>query len=70
MRRFVNDTSRNRVDPAGNRLILSPIFQWYADDFGGQEKLADYVDRYHAQSTRGFKVSFTDYSWALNITDD
>ena len=70
MRRFVNDTSRNRVDPAGNRLILSSIFQWYADDFGGQEKLADYVARYHAQSTRGFEVSFSNYSWALNITDD
>lgn len=70
MRRFVNDTSRNRVDPAGNRLILSPIFQWYADDFGGQAKLADYVDRYHPESIQGFEVSFTDYSWALNITDD
>jgi len=70
MRRFVNDASRNRVDLAGNRLILSPIFQWYADDFGGQAQLADYVDRYHAESTRGFEISFTDYSWALNITDD
>jgi len=51
-------------------LHLSQVFNWYADDFGGQAKLADYVDRYHAQSTRGFKVSFIDYSWDLNITDN
>lgn len=70
MRRFINDTSRNRIDPTNHRLILSSIFQWYAGDFGGQEKLADYVDRYHAESTQGFDVSFSDYSWALNITND
>ena len=70
MRRFVNDTSRNRVDLPGKRLILSSIFQWYAEDFGGQAKLADYVNRYHAQSTRGFEVSFANYSWDLNITTD
>jgi len=68
MRRFVTDHSRNQVDRRGKKLRLSPIFQWYADDFGGEANLAAYVDRYHPDEVSGFSVSFLDYSWELNDT--
>jgi hypothetical protein len=67
MRRFVNDASRNKIDAAGRRLQLSPIFQWYADDFGGRDALAAWVNRYTDIDVAGFEVSFLEYSWELNI---
>ena len=32
-RSFVRDAERNRMDQVGQKLYLSRIFQWYADDF-------------------------------------
>lgn len=31
--RFVNDSSRNVIDPEGKKVKLSKIFKWYAKDF-------------------------------------
>lgn len=68
MRRFVNDPGRNRIDTAARELRLSRIFKWYADDFGGAARIADYVNRYTAADVAGFTVSFLPYSWELNET--
>jgi hypothetical protein len=67
MRRFVTDATRNRVDHKRRTLHLSRIFDWYADDFGGRDNLAQYVDRYHPDDVAGYKVEFIDYSWELNL---
>lgn len=67
MRRFVNDPFRNKIDVEARKLQLSSIFKWYATDFGGEDRLAAYVDRYTDADVRGFAVSFLDYSWQLNI---
>jgi len=66
MRRFVNDPARNRVDHRAKMLSLSQIFEWYADDFGGRERLASYVGRYVAGEVAGYSVEFLEYDWALN----
>jgi len=67
MKRFVNDPNRNRIDRAGKRLILSKIFEWNADDFGGKDKLPAYLSKYaEGGSVEGFSVSFSDYNWSLN----
>jgi hypothetical protein len=65
MRRFVNDAARNQIKK--RRLVLSKIFEWYADDFGGLDSLAAYVDRYTDADVSGSKVAFQDYSWELNL---
>lgn len=32
-REFVNDDTKNQIDPAGKKVILSRLFKWYGDDF-------------------------------------
>ncbi len=41
MRRFLSDRTRNRFDPQTKTLLLSQLFDWYADDFrkGGKSFL-------------------------------
>jgi len=79
--RFMADRSRNRWNPARQRLELSRIFDWYGEDFrlGHQgidtlatfvarhaERLADApADRERLRSGR-FERAFLDYDWALN----
>jgi hypothetical protein len=67
MRRFVNDPSRNVIDRTNRKLILSKVFEWYADDFGGKDAIAGYVSKYvEGGSVEGFAVSFMGYDWSLN----
>jgi hypothetical protein len=66
MKRFVLDRSRNPIHDEKKELKLSKIFEWYADDFGGREKLAEYVGRIAGEDYSGYTVSFVEYSWALN----
>lgn len=69
MRHFINDPNRNTIDPAGKRLVLSKIFEWYADDFGGKGNLAEYIDEFTPMRTADYAISFRDYDWKLNIAD-
>ncbi len=66
MRRFLTDVTNNRVDHTTKKLRLSQIFEWYADDFGGKARLAEYVSRYRPDSVAGYSVVFIPYSWELN----
>lgn len=67
MRRFINDPSRNLIDPRKKRLTLSRIFDWFADDFGGRDEVARYVARYTDADVSRYSISFLEYSWELNI---
>ena len=60
------------VSLQGNRLKLSKIYQWYADDFGESEQdllahLAQYAKPALAQRLQSFtgKIGY-DYDWSLN----
>jgi len=74
-RRFLREApDRHRVDVAGRRVSLSPIFDWYGEDFGGSAAaigrfVAHYfpagAERTLLESGR-FELSFTRYDWALN----
>ncbi len=76
-RGFVNTTTE--VTQSGNGRIqvgLSPIFKWYAADFGGREGVLDFVLRYLAneadreqvaRSRAKVKLEWTRYDWSLNI---
>lgn len=68
MRRFVTDTSRNRVATNKKLAELSRIFDWYAEDFGGPAGVLTYIDGYHPADLTGYRVNFLDYSWHLNDT--
>jgi hypothetical protein len=68
MRRFVRDSTRNRVDDSARTLHLSSIFDWYAEDFGGQDALSHYVSKYLGRDVSDYAVVFLPYDWTLNAT--
>ncbi len=66
MRRFLGDPTRNQIDRTSRTLRLSRIFDWYAADFGGPDRLAAYVARSAGADVAAFAVEFLPYSWELN----
>jgi uncharacterized membrane protein YdjX (TVP38/TMEM64 family) len=73
-RRFLAQSSKNRVDVATRTVYASPIFVWYQVDFGGSTAgvgtfWARYVSDPAAKAllTSGdFTLKQTDYDWTLN----
>ncbi len=65
---------KNRVDVATGMVYLSPVFDWFKDDFGGSDAalgrfLAQYQSRPAAKrllEQGRFQVRFTSYDWSLN----
>ncbi|MDW7709237.1 MAG: DUF547 domain-containing protein [Deferrisomatales bacterium] len=73
-RSFVNSSEVLAV-PEERRLLLSEIFRWYAEDFGGRVGILDFLHDYLADETgRRFlrenagslKIEYLDYDWNLN----
>ena len=79
--RFVGDRSRNRWNPATQKLEVSKIFDWYGEDFRlghrGIASLAGFFGRYadlladspvDRERVRAGKaaIGFLDYDWKLN----
>ena len=68
-RRFVADSTRNRVDPDGT-LRLSMIFKWYRDDFKkAAGSVVAFVARYLPEGRTippGAKIDHLEYDWSLN----
>jgi hypothetical protein len=62
------------VDRVGSALRISPIFEWFEDDFGGRAEVLVFVARYAPRADaawireQGFdvKVDYFDYDWRLN----
>jgi hypothetical protein len=71
MRAFVNDPTRNRIDPAKKELAVSEIFKWFAEDFERAAKsVKEYLVRYTPAEKHDFirsaKLRYLDYDWDLN----
>ena len=71
-RTFLTTPEKNRADIAEKKLLLSPIFKWYRDDFEtGSQSLAAFVAPYMSGADSQadlecFDIAFTDYDWSLN----
>ena len=76
---FLSDRIKNGMNLATNRLVLSPIFDWYTEDFGLPERQGElaYLSRYadslgldddavRALNEGSIKIEWSDYDWALN----
>jgi len=74
--RFLSDRTRNRADPDSGELVLSPIFDWYRDDFAGGD-LPRFLARFAAAlvldererrrfAEREWDIELGDYDWRLN----
>ncbi len=61
-RKFIRDVRFNRIAP--NRLEVSRIFEWYADDFGD---VRAFLSRYSGIDIAPDAVlTFAEYDWRLN----
>ncbi|MBI3767249.1 MAG: DUF547 domain-containing protein [Deltaproteobacteria bacterium] len=72
-RRFINDPTRNVIDPARGIVRLSAIFDWFGEDFAAAAGSAQaFVSRYVATDAerellrRQDTLTFLDYDWTLN----
>lgn len=65
VKRFINDTSRNRI--GATEIEISEIFKWYADDFKSKGSIIDYLNQYSAVKINAdAKVSYLSYNWKIN----
>ncbi|HVO23218.1 MAG TPA: DUF547 domain-containing protein [Candidatus Margulisiibacteriota bacterium] len=69
-RRFLDDPSRNRIDPVSGTVTLSQIFKWFSDDFtrGGTlaDVLAPYLTAEQVRLLQTKKPTYLDYDWTMN----
>jgi hypothetical protein len=65
---FLKDRSKNRYDPEKNRLVLSPIFDWFASDFQKHSgSVLEFVKPYFPiQDPGSTKIEYSNYDWLLN----
>ncbi len=64
----------NRVDASARRVVLSPIFDWFKEDFGGSpDAIGRFVARYFPPGSERsllesgrFVLTFSEYDWRLN----
>ncbi len=78
-RLFLRDSpEKNSVDTAEETVWVSPILVWYRDDFGGNDQaLGRFLGRYWPDGPEKallesgrFRLSETEYDWALNSARD
>ena len=72
-RRWVNDTSRNRVERAAGKLVLSKIFDWYRPDFESVGGAAGFMKQYIANPDLrawlgggDYQIEYMRFDWGLN----
>ncbi|MCA9566191.1 MAG: DUF547 domain-containing protein [Myxococcales bacterium] len=63
-RAFVNDPAHVQVMEDGT-VAVSSIFQWYAEDFGGEAGVLPFVHRYNGLVPAEGKVTYKEYDWTL-----
>jgi hypothetical protein len=72
-RKFLKDSSKNRLDAKSKTLYLSSIFDWFKADFVGKSgSVEKFIAPFMSGSDRpivekgGLTVKSTEYSWSLN----
>ncbi|WP_105902278.1 DUF547 domain-containing protein [Vibrio gangliei] len=64
---FLHSDKGVKID--AQQLQLSSIFKWYAEDFGGEQQLLNYLTQFHPEIAKSNKKPSYDYDWALNQTE-
>ncbi len=67
-RLFLMDSDKNSIDLRNKVLLLSPIFDWFKEDFILQSgSVIEFVSPYFDNKvTREYSIEYTNYNWALN----
>ena len=62
---FINNSKYNSLSEKS--IEISQIFNWYAGDFGGSDKVLSYIKKYsETDISSSAKVKFKQYNWNLN----
>lgn len=62
---FINNSKHNTI--SAKTIEASQIFNWYAGDFGGSDKIVSYFQKYsNTEIKNNAKVKFKEYDWKLN----
>ncbi|CAA6809785.1 MAG: Unknown protein [uncultured Aureispira sp.] len=65
VRAFINNPKHNTISI--KNLEASQIFDWYAGDFGGSDKVVAYFQKYSTTELQDNpKVRYREYNWKLN----
>ncbi len=62
-RQFLNDPTKNKIEEKSGKL--SPIFDWFIDDFGGKEGLREKLNKW-AGASKDIRIDFKNYNWKSN----
>ncbi len=54
------------IDEANKTVKVSKIFQWYEEDFGGNEAIKDLISNQRNIDVRAFTLNYLPYDWRLN----
>jgi len=74
-RAFLSDANRNRYDKASKTIYISKMFDWYKEDFGGNNAgIRSFVSKYMTRDPKiaeeirmpVTKIEFLEYDWNLN----
>lgn len=65
-RKFLSNSTKGMKESASG-VTLSPIFKWFAEDFGGDKGVLAFVKKYKPDiSESGTITDYFDYDWNLN----
>jgi hypothetical protein len=62
------DKEKNSINTKKKTLMLSPIFDWFKQDFIAKSgSVIDFVNPYFDnKANKKFKIKYTHYDWSLN----
>jgi hypothetical protein len=65
---FLMDKEKNSINTKKKTLMLSPIFDWFKQDFIAKSgSVIDFVNPYFDnEANKKFKIKYTHYDWSLN----
>jgi hypothetical protein len=64
-KKFLANEAHNSISP--KKVKISKIFEWYAEDFKGENTLVKFLNKYTSVTVNAdAKVEYLDYNWALN----
>lgn len=67
-KKFLSDSGKNSVDRENKILRISPVFEWYAEDFKSEAgSVPGFLKKYYGnEPLQGYIIVYTDYDWSLN----
>ncbi len=63
---FINDPTKNKIDM--NASKISKIFEWYKDDFGDEEAIKHFINKYSGSGKVNMTTNlfYMEYDWNLH----